>query len=123
MTDLDLPFEFEIPDDAIESFNTQFGKVQYTLIATINRKPKRKKNLIEVIVPLYKWSIPTDQEIRSLVIKSHARNRKVLISWQAILPQPFFGMNSEALIKLTLTSRDPDLRVHKISTCLKTFVQ
>jgi Arrestin (or S-antigen), C-terminal domain len=98
-------------------------KVQYTLIATINRKPKRKKNLIEVIVPLCKWSIPTDQEIRSLVIKSHARNRKVSISWQAILPQTFFDMNSEVLIKLTLTSHDPDLCVHKISTCLKTFVQ
>src|SRR5436305_767960 len=36
VSDLDLPFEFEIPEDAIESFITQFGRVQYTLRATIN---------------------------------------------------------------------------------------
>jgi len=122
-TDLDLPFEFEIPGDAIDSFNTQFGKVQYTLRATIKRKPRRKKHLIEVSVPLTRWSIPTDQETRPLVIKSHARHRKVPISWQAILPQTFFDVNSEALIKLKLTSQKPDLRVRKISTCLKTIVQ
>ncbi|PKK63810.1 hypothetical protein RhiirC2_124890 [Rhizophagus irregularis] len=94
ITDLDLPFDFEIPEDAIGSFQSQFGKVQYTLRATIYRKPRRKKHSIEVLVPLSRWTIPTDQEIRPLVIKSHARHRK-----------------------------KPDLRVRKISTCLKTFVQ
>jgi hypothetical protein len=123
VTDLDLPFEFEIPEDAVGSFHTQFGKVQYTLRATINRKPRRKKNSIEVMVPLSRWTIPDDQAIRPLVIKSHARHRKVPISWQAILPQTFFDVNSEALVKLKLTSQKPDLRVRKISTCLKTFVQ
>ncbi|CAB5216317.1 hypothetical protein RhiirA5_185525 [Rhizophagus irregularis] len=123
ITDLDLPFDFEIPEDAIGSFQSQFGKVQYTLRATIYRKPRRKKHSIEVLVPLSRWTIPTDQEIRPLVIKSHARHRKVPISWQAVLPQTFFDVNSEALIKLKLTSQKPDLRVRKISTCLKTFVQ
>ncbi|PKK67576.1 hypothetical protein RhiirC2_852056 [Rhizophagus irregularis] len=91
--------------------------------ATINRKTRRKKNSIKVLVPLSRWTIPTDQEIRPLVIKSHARHRKVLISWQAVLPQTFFDVNSEALVKLKLTSQKPDLRVRKIRTCLKIFVQ
>ncbi|GES83226.1 hypothetical protein GLOIN_2v1487494 [Rhizophagus clarus] len=60
VTDLDLPFEFEIPED-------------------------KKEKLIEVLVPLSRCS--------------------------------------EALIKLKLTSQKLDLRVRKISTCLKTFVQ
>ncbi|CAG8562449.1 hypothetical protein RhiirA5_417966 [Rhizophagus irregularis] len=45
-------FEFEIPKGVIESFHTQFEKVQYILRATINRKLRRKKNSIEVLVPL-----------------------------------------------------------------------
>lgn len=122
VTDLDLPFEFEIPDDVIESFNTQFGKVQYTLKATICRKPRRKKNSIEVLVPLCRWTVPTDQEMRPLVIKSHARHRKVPISWQAALPYTFFDINSEALIKLRFTSHKPDLRIRKITTCLNTHI-
>jgi hypothetical protein len=122
ITDLDLPFEFEIPEDAIESFNTQFGKVQYTLRATVNRKPRRKKNSIEVLVPLCRWTIPNDQEMRPLVIKSHARHRKVPISWQAALPHTFFDVNSEALIQLRFTSHNPDLRIRKITTCLKTHI-
>ncbi|EXX55791.1 hypothetical protein RirG_222180 [Rhizophagus irregularis DAOM 197198w] len=47
-------FEFEIPKGVIESFHTQFEKVQYILRATINRKLRRKKNSIEVLVPLSK---------------------------------------------------------------------
>ncbi|CAB4433205.1 unnamed protein product [Rhizophagus irregularis] len=49
--------------------------------------------------------------------------RSLYISWQAVLPQTFFDVNSEALIKLKLTSQKPDLRVRKIRTCLKIFVQ
>jgi len=123
ITDLDLPFDFEIPQDAIESFNTHFGKVQYTLRATINRKQRRKKHFIEVLVPLCRWTIPSDHEIRPLIIKSHVRHRKIPISWQAVLPQTFFDINSEALIKLKFTSHNPDLRIRKISTCLVTYVQ
>jgi len=122
ITDLDIPFEFDLPDDVIESFHTQIGRVQYTLRATINRKPRRKKNSIEVLVPLCRWTIPSEQETRPLIIKSHARHRKVPLSWQAILPQTFFDVNSEALIKLRLTSHNPDLRIRKISTCLKTYI-
>jgi hypothetical protein len=35
---------------------------------------------------------------------------------QAVLPKTFFDINSEALIKLKLTSQKLDLRVRKIST-------
>jgi hypothetical protein len=123
ITDLDLPFEFEIPGNAVESFVTQFGKVQYTLIATINRMSNSKKISIEVMIPLYRRKIALEQEMSPLFIKSHAKVRKVPISWEANLPSTFFDLNSEAVIKLKLTSPDPDLQVHKISTCLKTYVQ
>ncbi|CAG8517014.1 13559_t:CDS:1 [Funneliformis caledonium] len=122
ITDLDLPFEFEIRDDFIGSFNSQLGKVQYTLRATINRKPRRKKHSVEVLVPLCRWSIPKQEEMRPLVIKAHARNRKVPLSWQAILPQTFFDVNSETLVKIRLTSHSPNLRIRKISACVKTCI-
>jgi len=122
VTDLDLPFEFEIPQDAIESFITQFGRIQYSLRATIHRKPRRKKNSIEVLIPLCRWTIPAEHEMRPLVIKSHARHRKVPISWQAALPHTFFDINSEALIKLRFTSHNPDLRIRKITTSLRTYI-
>ena len=123
VTDLDIPFEFEIPQNAIESFSTRFGKVQYTLIATINRKSRRKRNSIEVIVPLCRWTIPSKQEASPLVIKCNARHLNVPISWQAILSQTFFDINSETLVKLRMTPLNPDLSIHKISTCLKTSVK
>src|SRR5688572_23158483 len=53
--DLTLPFEFQLPSDAIESFNSNFGSIQYTLKAIINKKQKRKKIWIEVIIPIWKW--------------------------------------------------------------------
>ncbi|CAG8510706.1 38836_t:CDS:1 [Gigaspora margarita] len=123
ITDLDLPFEFEIPDDAIESFITHYGKVEYTLKAIINRKPKKKTSSVEVLVPIYKWTIPDEQELRLLVIKSRAKNRKLPLSWEAILPKTFFDINSEVMINLRLTSHDPDLRIRKIVACLKTFTK
>jgi len=123
ITDLDLPFEIEIPEDAVGSFDSHLGKVQYTLRATINRKPRRKKNSVEVLVPLCRWTIPKEQEMRPLVIKAHARNRKIPLSWQAILPHVFFDVNSETLIKLRLISNNSDLRIRKISSCLKTCVR
>ncbi|CAG8531753.1 15417_t:CDS:2 [Acaulospora colombiana] len=63
ITDLDLPFNFNVPEDAIESFISQFGKVQYTLRATINRKAK-KKTTVEVVVPLCRWSMPEESKMR-----------------------------------------------------------
>ncbi|CAI2200801.1 12218_t:CDS:2, partial [Funneliformis geosporum] len=103
ITDLDLPFEFEIKDEFIGSFNSQLGKVQYTLRANINRKPKRKKNSVEVLVPLCRWSIPKQEEMTL-----------------AILPQTFFDVNSETLVKIRLTSHNPGLRIRKISACVRT---
>ncbi|CAG8472248.1 3993_t:CDS:1 [Racocetra fulgida] len=123
LTDLDLPFDFQIPDDAIESFVTHYGKVEYTLKATINRKPKKKTSSVEVLVPIYRWTIPDEQDLRVLVIKSRAKDRKLPLSWEAILPKTFFDVNSELKINLRLTSHDPDLRIRKIVACLKTFTK
>ncbi|CAG8708139.1 10368_t:CDS:1 [Acaulospora morrowiae] len=121
ITDLDLPFSFDVPEDVVESFTSQFGKVQYTLKAIVNHKAK-KKIAVEVKVPLCRWSIPEEQKLRPLIIRSNARHRKMSLSWQAILPRTFFDINSEVVIKLRLVSHNPYLRIRKISAYLKTYV-
>ncbi|CAG8502864.1 1889_t:CDS:1 [Ambispora leptoticha] len=122
ITDLDLPFEFDVPNNAYESFSADFGDVMYTLRATVNRKPKKKKTWCEVAVPILRWTIPDEEDLKPLLIKSHARPRKVPLSWQAILPQTFFDVNKDMLIKLRLTAHNPTLRIKKISAYLKTYV-
>ncbi|CAG8432732.1 7059_t:CDS:2 [Diversispora eburnea] len=121
ITDLDLPFEFKIPGDAFESLTSHHGKIQYTLKAAIG-VAKKKSTYVKVLVPIRRWIIPEEQDLRPLVLKSNSRDRKVPLSWQAILPQTFVNVNSEIVIKLRLTSHNPELRIHKINSCLKTYM-
>ncbi|CAG8542799.1 2476_t:CDS:1 [Paraglomus brasilianum] len=122
ITDLDLPFEFAVPNDAIESFDGRFGSVTYTLQATVNTKPKRLNTCCEVIVPLWRWTRPNEEDLRPLVIKSSPKKaRKVPLSWQAILPQTFFDINSEILARLRFVAHIPTLKIRKITATLKTI--
>ncbi|KAG9286300.1 hypothetical protein G9A89_014286 [Geosiphon pyriformis] len=122
ITDFDLPFEFQVPEDAVESFKTHFGNVTYTLRAIIKRKPKKKSNICEVRVPILRYTIPDPEEMRPLVIRSHSRPRQVPLSWNAILPSTFFHINNEESIKLQIIAHNPTLRIKKISACLKTLM-
>jgi hypothetical protein len=120
ITELTLPFEFKVPSNAIESFNTNFGYVQYTLKAIINKKQIKKKVWIEVKVPIWRWTKPLEEELKPLIIKSKSsQHRRHQIDWEAILPKTFFDINSKFKIKLRMTVQDPDLRIKKISPFLK----
>jgi hypothetical protein len=122
ISEMDLPFEFDVPSDAMESFGSQFGNIEYTLRATVHRKPKKKRTWCEVVIPLWRWTVPDEEDMRPLVIKSPKRQRKVPLSWQAVLPQTFFDVNSDMLVKLRLIAYNPGLRIRKISACLKTYM-
>ncbi|RIA91301.1 hypothetical protein C1645_805256 [Glomus cerebriforme] len=69
ITDLTLPFEFQVPSDAIESFNSNYGSIQYTLKAEVD-KQNNKKTWTEVIVPIWRWTRPSNEELKPLIIKS-----------------------------------------------------
>ncbi|SRR6266542_5398581 len=117
--DLTLPFEIQVPPDAIESFESQFGSIRYTLKAVMIRK-QQKTTWIEVIVPVWRWSQPSDEELRPLVIRSKAiQQRKHQIEWEAVLPGTFFDIDSKFKVKLKMICHSPDLRVKKINTYLK----
>ncbi|CAG8468311.1 857_t:CDS:1 [Funneliformis mosseae] len=123
--DFTLPFEFQVPSDAVESFESHYGSVRYTLKAVIIRKEKKKKNCAEVIVPIWRWSQPPDEELRPLVIKSKfIQQRKHQIEWEAELPQTFFDINSKRFkVKLKMICHRPDLRIRKIISYLKGIIR
>ncbi|CAG8457365.1 16381_t:CDS:2 [Rhizophagus irregularis] len=115
ITDLTLPFEFQVPSNAIESIDSNFGHVQYTLKAVINKKIN-KKFWIEVKVPIWRWARPSIEELKPLIIKSKSsQQRRHQIEWETILPKTFFDINSNFKIKLRMIVQDPDLRIKKIS--------
>ncbi|CAB4382669.1 uncharacterized protein OCT59_014616 [Rhizophagus irregularis] len=123
ITDLTLPFEFQVPSNAIESIDSNFGHVQYTLKAVINKKIN-KKFWIEVKVPIWRWARPSIEELKPLIIKSKSsQQRRHQIEWETILPKTFFDINSNFKIKLRMIVQDPDLRIKKISTSLKGIVK
>ncbi|CAI2178641.1 2378_t:CDS:1 [Funneliformis geosporum] len=121
ITELSLPFEFEVPSDAVESFESSFGSVRYTLKAVIIRNQKKKNKWVEVIVPILRWSQPPEEELSPLVLKSKdISQRKHQIGWEAELPKTFFDIGSKRFkVKLKIICRQPDLRIRKINSYLK----
>ncbi|CAG8555958.1 9673_t:CDS:1, partial [Scutellospora calospora] len=136
ITELDLPFEIELPDDLPSSlkFNKPAkSKISYKISAKIFRPIKLLKSQygtkkIEIRCPIKRWSLPvcTDTDIYSSPMNSMIRTSGPSakgVECEIMLEKTSFGIESTIFVPIRLILNNMKVYVKKIYISLKEYHQ
>ncbi|ORY07112.1 hypothetical protein K493DRAFT_332888 [Basidiobolus meristosporus CBS 931.73] len=114
------PFEVALSGDLPETIHTEFGTVEYTLKATIDRPTFCTNYSIERDIVIKRFALPSSTELIQAVSVSEVWNNK--LAYDVHIPSKAFGLGEIIPIHFNILLMSEDTRLRKVSCLLKEYI-
>ncbi|KAG9285228.1 hypothetical protein G9A89_002124 [Geosiphon pyriformis] len=123
--EMDIPFEFKLPNNVNGSLVTSSSHIKYNLKAIVYRKAKwyqSSEKSVSIDFPVYRYIFPMPDLLQPgcFKVEPNDNKTKTKIDCSLLLPKIYFSPNEEIPFQLKVKFPDPRVSIKSIQFGLKT---